>query len=95
MISFDLQLVVQAATTLDCPAHYLHSDWWIGPGTAARPLRLRTTRWSRCARSRGRWCSPPLAAHDLGGREGRGRSAEASYLAWQPQAEGKGGGGAQ
>lgn len=65
-ISFDHQ----ATMTPDCTAHYLHFEWWMGPGTAARRLRLRMTRRSRCARSRGRWCSPPLAAHDLvGARE--------------------------
>lgn len=96
MFSFDHQLVVQAATTLDCTAHYLHSDWWTGPGTAVRLLRLRTTRWSRCARSRGRWCSPPLAAHDLwrgggGEREGHQRRPSPRSGGLRPRT-GEGGG---
>lgn len=44
---------------------YHRSGWQRERSRAARPWGRRRTRWSRRARSPGRWCSPPHAARGL------------------------------
>lgn len=44
---------------------YHHPGWQREWSRGVRPPRRHKTRWSRCARSLGRWCSPPHAAHGL------------------------------